>query len=207
MQTLLVVRHCESEHHLNGLTGGWTDSPLTPRGCRQAARVAGRVRTEVGTDPCALYSSDLRRARETAEAIGDALGQPLRLCRELREINNGIAAGMLYVEAEPLANPLPAGALRIDHRFFEGGETWREFHTRVTTWLDTLAAAESRLPILVTHGGTAINIIAWWLHLDADALERVSFGGAAGGVTRLTTNRCGERTLELLGDTTHLRDL
>jgi broad specificity phosphatase PhoE len=205
VQTLIIVRHCESEHHLNGLSGGWTDCPLTPLGRRQAVRVAERLRTEVGDEPHALYSSDLLRARETAEAIAAVLGQPPELRPELREINNGIAAGMLNVEAEPLANPQPPGTLRIDHRFFEGGETWREFHSRVTAWLETLAATETRLPVLVTHGGTAINIIAWWLYLEADALERVSFGGAAGGVTLLTTNRWGERVLEVLGDTTHLQ--
>lgn len=206
MEKLIVVRHCESEHHLNGLSGGWTNCSLTDLGRQQAARVAERVRAEVGGGPWALYSSDLKRARETAEILGAAIGKRPELRRELREINNGISAGMLAKEAEPLANPLPAGALRVDHRFFEGGETWREFYVRVAAWLDTLVTTERRLPVLVTHGGTALNIIAWWLYLDADALARVSFGGAAGGVTVLSTSRWGERVLEVLGDTTHLTD-
>src|SRR5262245_23137064 len=134
MQKLIVVRHCEAEHHLNGLTGGWTDCPLTVLGRRQAARVAERVRAEIGGLPWALYSSDLLRARETAEILGDALGQQPELRRELREINNGIAAGRLVKDADPLATPLPPGAVRIDHRFFEGGETWREFYARVAAW-------------------------------------------------------------------------
>ena len=55
MKTLIVIQHCQSEHHINELTGGWTDTPLTARGRRQAYCVAERLRDKLGASPCPLY--------------------------------------------------------------------------------------------------------------------------------------------------------
>ena len=206
MKSLLVVQHCQSEHHVNGMTGGWTDTPLTDLGRRQAGALAARLARELAATPCRVYASDLQRAAQTAEIIGRALGLPTKLSPELREFNNGIAAGMKREEARKIE--IGRGIPNIDRQPYPQAETWRRFYGRIAGFMDRLAAEDQDgETVLVTHGGVVINLIAWWLRLDVPMLARVSFGVAPGGVTRLTTNQWGERTLKVLSDTSHLVDL
>jgi probable phosphoglycerate mutase len=91
MHELILVRHGESEHHVMELTGGWTDTSLTDRGRRQAERL-GPALPFPELDRCLrLFSSDLLRARQTAEAISEFAGLRPVLRAELRELNNGVA--------------------------------------------------------------------------------------------------------------------
>jgi probable phosphoglycerate mutase len=88
----ILVRHAQSEHHVLGLTGGWTDTPLTALGHEQSRLVAARLTDELGVTPVRLYSSDLVRAHETARHIGEAFGVEAVLDERLREHNNGECA-------------------------------------------------------------------------------------------------------------------
>ena len=78
LATLVIVRHGETSANLDGVWHGSTDTPLTERGRAQAERVAAYL-AERYADAGALYSSDLQRARHTAEPIRRALGLDLRL--------------------------------------------------------------------------------------------------------------------------------
>jgi broad specificity phosphatase PhoE len=203
--TLIVVQHCQSEHHVNGLTGGWTDTPLTELGWRQADAVAARLLRELGGSSCRLYTSDLMRASQTAAALSQALGIAAIEVPDIREINNGSAAGLTEAAAQAIRLPAPADTGVLDHRHFPHGETWREFHRRIARFLDLLCLDPAPgTPILVTHGGAVINIIAWWLRLEVERLAHVSFGTSPAGITWLTTNAWNERTLKVLSDTSHL---
>ncbi len=57
-----------------------------------------------------------------------------------------------------------------------------------------------KLFFLVTHGGTSINVVAWWPRLDVDILSQVSLDAAR--VLRI--NKWNERTIARLNDTAHL---
>jgi broad specificity phosphatase PhoE len=95
---VILVRHAQSEHHGKGITGGWTDTPLTDLGRVQASRLADRLRSELEGIPVTLYTSDLLRAAQTARIIGRALGaNPIPEPR-LREFNNGEAANMTMAD-------------------------------------------------------------------------------------------------------------
>lgn len=202
MPTLLLIRHGQSEHHINGLTGGWTDTPLTGRGRQQVKRLAVRLREVVAGAPARLVASDFVRAVQTAEIIGRELGLPLALHPGLREINNGVAAGMRREEAHPLRNP-PTEPL-LDWRSYPGGETWREFYTRVADCMEELTRGQQDLLILVSHGGTVLQQVAWWLRLGMDTLEHTWFDVHPGSLTVLRLNKWGDRTVERLNDTAHL---
>src|SRR5580693_2227520 len=78
-----LVRHGESTWNSAGLCQGHNDeAELTERGLRQAADAAA----EFGYRPVrAIYSSDLRRAQQTAAAFAAVLGLPVRLDTRLRE--------------------------------------------------------------------------------------------------------------------------
>src|SRR5512144_1828975 len=83
---LYLVRHGESLGNVNPGLRRQDDPPLTDRGLAQAARAAEAL-ASIGID--AVFSSPLRRARETAEAIGAAAGLPVQTVPGFAEVNMG----------------------------------------------------------------------------------------------------------------------
>ena len=203
-ERLVLVQHCQSEHHVNGLTGGWTDTPLTPLGRRQAECLADRLKGMVAGEQVCLVCSDLKRAKETADVVAAALGVKAQPAPDLREFNNGIAAGMTREETKRHEAPIPSGGPGIDRRPFEGAETWREFYARVCRCMDSLLPTFAGVPIIVAHGGTLNNIVAWWLGLPADMLARVSFQPSPASISVLGVSKWGERAIKSLNDRSHL---
>src|SRR3712207_6442478 len=107
MKRLILIRHAQSEHHLQGLTGGWTDTPLSQLGHSQASHVADRCRQRLaGASSVRLFSGDLARAAQTAAYVATALGVEPRLEPSLRELNNGAAAGLTQAEARQIELPM-----------------------------------------------------------------------------------------------------
>jgi len=150
--TLLLVRHGETPANTGGIWHGSIDSPLTDRGRAQAARVAGLIATAYA-DASAVYTSNLQRARLTAEAIADALGFVPRVEVGLREYDLGSWEGKTYHE------------LFHEHRFFEriksdphfaphGGESPHTVTERLVAALLAIAASHpGERVVVVTHGG------------------------------------------------------
>jgi probable phosphoglycerate mutase len=202
MGPIILIRHAQSEHHVTGMTGGWTDTDLTEVGRRQARGLASRLKQEIATLPFRLYCSDLKRALQTADIIGRAIGVTPDPVPELREFNNGIAASMSEEEAKQYARELTSPAL--DWQPYPEAETWRQFHSRVSACMDRLVSDQEELLLLVTHGGTIINIVAWWLQLEIDMLGKVSFAASPASISLLRLNQWSERTIESLNDTAHL---
>jgi broad specificity phosphatase PhoE len=61
--------------------------------------------------------------------------------------------------------------------------------------------------LLVTHGGTIMRIVSWWLGLDLDQSDRVSFGCEPASLSVLKANRWNGHVLERLNDTAHLHEM
>lgn len=93
MKNLYVVAHTQSIHHVEGKVGGWFDTSLTELGRAQAVAVAGRLAELLESATPAITSSDLRRARETAEIVAERFKCPLELTPDLRELSYGSAEG------------------------------------------------------------------------------------------------------------------
>jgi probable phosphoglycerate mutase len=202
MKSIILVRHAESEHHVRGLSGGWTDTPLTQLGNEQARAAAARLRDELDGVPIRLFSSDLRRTQETAGHIARAFGVEPVLDGRLREFNNGDAANRTRDEALRLW-PEPAEPWPVDHRQWPGGETWREFHRRAGAFIDELEL-EGPLPIVVSHGGTVDTMIARWLLFDEDHVSHIGFATHVTGITVLQRDDLGHRRVERTNDVAHL---
>lgn len=97
--TLCLVRHGESTWNAERRVQGQLDPPLSPLGRRQAELVAQRLKKEPWS---VLYSSDLSRARQTAEAIAAQTGLSIQIEPLLRERSQGKREGLLLAEANEL---------------------------------------------------------------------------------------------------------
>ncbi|MBN9493103.1 histidine phosphatase family protein [bacterium] len=198
---VIAVRHAESVHHVRGLSGGWIDTPLTDLGRKQALTVAQRLKREIA-GPVRLYTSDLKRAAETAEPIAAAFGVEAAHDVRLREQSNGEALGLTI---EEMLNRFPQQPFphAPDHRPFPGGETAREFRARVSSFMEDLRTDDG-VAILVTHGGTMRPLIAHWLGLSEETASTIGFPSHVTGITVLTEGWHGLREIERLNDIGHL---
>jgi probable phosphoglycerate mutase len=129
------VRHGETEHNVRGLVAGSTDVLLTECGQAQA-RAAARALAPVGIT--AIYSSALRRARDTADCIGRSLALPVTVVEALGERNWG------ELEGQPRE-------LRVRGAIPHGAEPPHQFMQRIVRGLATIDAGG--VPLVVAHSG------------------------------------------------------
>ncbi|MDQ2781675.1 MAG: histidine phosphatase family protein [Actinomycetota bacterium] len=149
---LVFVRHGQTHDNAAGIWQGHRDSALSEVGLAQAHRAAPEV---AAYRPQLVVSSDLQRARVTAQAIGGAAGLPVRVDARLREIDVGEWQGRTSAEvrAEGSAE-LEALGRGQDVRRGRTGETVAETAVRVLAALreviDELEPA--RVAVVVGHG-------------------------------------------------------
>jgi broad specificity phosphatase PhoE len=187
---LTFVRHGESEHHVNGLTGGWTDTPLTPRG-RGQIRVAATRLLDWKLQKVAFYCSDLKRAVESADIIGATIGCIPTQLAELREISNGVAANLSLQEAEKIQSPEPELA-DLDWRPYDKAETWREMSERMGRALAKFDK-KAETVLVVGHGNSGQALANAWLGTPVE--NRISFQFATASVSEFRVNKRGEREI------------
>ncbi len=142
-----LVRHGETEYNAQRLFQGYAPIPLSEHGRQQAARVAERL---ADLQPRVLYSSDIRRAHETAELISQRLAMPIQPCEGLREWDVGAWANKTVAEFEAHLEAIRAHVVTYVP---EGGESQLQTQERVIAQMDTLAAQHTGETIVcVTHG-------------------------------------------------------
>ena len=203
---ILLIQHCQSEHHINNLTGGWTDTPLTDLGRKQAELVALRLKKNPSIGEYLLFSSDLLRAKQTAEIIGLAVDQQVVEKKDLREINNGIAAGKTKGWAKEHRNPMEDNRFYLDYLEYPNGETWRQFYKRICACMQKITNTNRNI-IIVTHGCALGYIVAWWMNFEADMLETAVFSAAPASISILGKSRYDQNMLKVLNDISHLHKI
>lgn len=204
---ILLIRHGESQHHVKGLTGGWTDTPLTTKGERQAECVARALSAQSPAGKIDLISSDLIRARQTADAIAGHLKNVMPSYRhELRELGNGIAKDKTHDEAQKFA--LPVTEPTYDWVPYPEAESWRIMSARISDFMDkTVNQSRADRLLVVSHGNAMVALVQWWLGLGENYWNKVSFEFDCASITLLTVNQWGERVISKLNDTAHIRDI
>jgi probable phosphoglycerate mutase len=153
---IILIRHGETAWNAERRLQGHLDIPLNAEGERQARLLA----TALAAEPIDLIvSSDLQRARQTAQAVATPRGMPLQVEPGLRERCYGGFEGLLYSEIE---QRFPAEfaawqARDVDAVLPSGkncGETFRQFYTRCTDAILGLARSHPGQTIaMVAHGG------------------------------------------------------
>ena len=177
------MRHGESTWNALGLVQGQMAEPaLTLLGLEQARRAAAFL---AGAPIGAIYSSDLRRAVQTAAALGTTLGLPVVEDARLRERCFGAAEG------GPSAALLPATSGIEGERVVDadaappGGESVGDVYRRVAGFVEELTAApcdgEASMAgvVLVVHGGVVRVLLAW---LDGVEPDRMAWGPVGNGL-------------------------
>ena len=202
---IYVVAHTQSRHHVEGLVGGWYDSPLTDFGRRQAEAVAARIAALVGDQrPVEIYSSDLMRAAQTAEPIGARLAAPVTHWSDLRERDYGVAGGKpnAWLEGRVVFD----ASNRLDHRDgIEGAETKREFITRIYRAMDRIVESPCDTQVVVTHGYAMTFVVAAWIRMPLESAGWVNFRSNAGGISHLhEDDELFNRYVMSLNDRAHL---
>lgn len=204
IQRILLIRHGEAEHLVSDLTGGWTDTRLTPLGVRQARRTGKALAALLKDTKFQLYASDLRRARQTAEWIGQAVGKAPIITPHLREISNGAAANRTRAEAKAMYQPFTQP--RLDWQPYPGAETWRAFLARLVPFLQSLPDSPPTA-VLVTHANALVATVQWWLEMKDDLIERTQFFFDPCSITDLRISHWGLKLVRTLNNTTHLARL
>jgi broad specificity phosphatase PhoE len=181
--TVYLARHGESDWNAEGRWQGNADRPLTDRGRRQAEELAGRL-ASVPLD--AVYSSDLRRARDTAEAVAAGQGLEVRALPALREVDVGSWSGLSRPEVEERF-PEAFSRWRDGGQGWEDGETYERMTERVVAAVLEIAAAHPDGAVLVVaHGGPIRALHAVALGLDISEHRRLKPVAVNAKLSRLT---------------------
>ena len=143
---IYVVRHGETDWNLQEKMQGQTDTPLNDTGREQAKAAAAEV---AKNNIHHIFSSDLLRAKETAEIINKELGLEIIFDKRIREYSFGDLEGRNRKDI----TPQEWKEFNIDARQFNA-ETIQEIYSRVKSFLDEIESKNLGNVLLVTHGGT-----------------------------------------------------
>ena len=157
---LYIARHGETAWNVENRVSGRTDIPLTERGLRQAQLLAENA---VGRGIEVILSSPLLRARQTAQAVSDAIGVPVEIDGRLIELDFGT------FEGGPRSDP---GFQYTRAQFptrYPGGESAFQLAHRVYSCLeDVKRKYDGKTVLLVCHGGVCRAIRTYFEDMTND---------------------------------------
>lgn len=210
MRKIITIQHTQSEQHLNKMIGSWFDWDLTALGIDQANNIGKRLSSEINANEYVLYSSDLSRAKRTAEIVASYLGTSPIYTEALKEFHLGEAIGHSkeWAKHNLRCSVYPETvdwSQNIDEMPFANSETKLDVWYRVSEFLDNILRSTNKNIIIVSHDGTLSILFAIWLGLDIKQLNRISFFGKTGGVSLLSEDDHGNRIIHRLNDMSYIQ--
>ena len=173
VRRLVMLRHGQTEFNADSRMQGQIDTDLTDLGRAQARAVAEVLAKR---QPLVIVSSDLRRAFDTATALGESCELQVRPDQRLRETRLGQWQGLTHEEVDALS-PGARLAWRNDATWApDGGETRIDVARRSIPLVEELVADEpewgcddsDRPVVLVAHGGLIAALTAELLGLPVE---------------------------------------
>ena len=157
---LYIARHGETAWNVENRVSGRTDVPLTGRGLQQAQVLAENA---VGKGIEVILASPLLRARQTAQAVSDAIGVPVEIEERLIELDFGSYEGaprsdpgFQYTRAQfPTRYPGGESAFMLAHRVYSALE-------------DVKRKYDGKTVLLVCHGGVCRMVRSYFMDLSND---------------------------------------
>lgn len=212
MTELVLIRHGETDYNRELRFQGHSDVPLNAAGLAQAQRAANALKNQPISH---LFTSDLQRARQTAQVIADAFSSPPQKGIEInpawRERSFGQIDGLSVPDIqqrypEAWASWMQFGA----DDSIAGIESTRSLHTRVMAALHSLAqSACNSTMLVVTHGGVLDVIYRQAQGLPLAGPRQCEIPNA--GINRLALHHDAAGNLHLVilewAQAAHLQDL
>lgn len=197
--TILLVRHGLTNWNAEKRWQGHADIPLNKKGIAQAEALATRLADwPIQT----IYTSDLKRASMTADAIGHAINVSPIPDPRWRERDVGVFSGRTTSEIREMFPEVwseqTSGVLNPPD-----GEYYLDLFRRASLAFDAIRAKHhGEMIAIVSHGGTLYNVVLHVLGIPPEHYGRFSFDNAS--LSIITINERGAR-LTLLNDTCHLQ--
>lgn len=198
--TIYIVRHGQTEWNILGKTQGHGNSDLTAKGIEQAELLANSM-TKYPIDY--IYSSDLGRAYQTAEIIGNKLNVKVEKTEALREMNFGTWEGRLIkdiMEEDP----------KLYHQWrnephlarIPQGETLDQIKERTDAFIKEINEKyDGKHIVLVTHSLCARIMLLSFLNSSVENIYRLNQGNTALNIVEL---RDYGPVVMKMNDTTHI---
>jgi len=177
---LILVRHGTTASNEDGCIQGWFDEALSPSGVAQSEELAGVLAT---VPLAAVFSSDLARARRTAEIIAAPHGLTVELDRRLRECRfgewEGLTRGQIRARfPEDFERWLTKASAPT------GGEAYESVMARMVEAVDAIRERwRDSTVVVVSHSVSTKMLIGAALGLDANGARKISITEA--GVSEL----------------------
>lgn len=202
MMRLILVRHGQTEWNANGRYQGQSNVALSELGRSQAECLAENFPVQ-RLD--AIYSSDLDRARETAECVGRKFGVPVCLESAFRELSFGDWEGLTYKE---ISTRWPEEANKLftapDALKIPNGELFQELQKRALAKIAVICKEHNDKTVAVfAHGAINKTILAGLMHIPLHYLWSLRQDNTAVNIFRLDD---GYVTVELVNGTFHLEN-
>lgn len=194
---VILVRHGATDWNLQGRCQGSTDRDLSEIGIRQAEKIAELLREE---EIHAIYSSHLRRARQTAERISQPHNLPVLIEEEVRELDHGELEGLTFNEIKAgYADFLARWRSEPAEICVPGGERLADVARRAWDSLNQIVQRHSEAAriLVVSHNfpilgivcrvsGTHLNAYRTF-HLDPCGITRLEYKGGDWDITEVNS--------------------
>ena len=201
MKKIITIQHTQSIHHTNGMVGSWTDWELSGLGIEQANRIGKKLKEELAGKSFVMYSSDLLRAKQTAENVGKHLNLTPVLRKELRERNLGRCCGK---SVQWMKENKEMYEVTVDDKLFSDAESRRDEWNRLQPFFDEVMSSNDENIIIVSHGDLLSVFNTMFLGLDVEAINDCEMFGYAGGVSFMIINDEGKRFIKQMSDMSYI---
>ncbi|MBE6086829.1 MAG: histidine phosphatase family protein [Clostridium beijerinckii] len=202
MKNVITIQHTQSIHHINGMVGSWTDWDLSEVGIQQANNIGKNLSNQLSDKKYVLYSSDLLRAKHTAEIVGRHLEVTPIFVAELRERNLGKCVGK---SVQWLRDNIEVQEKSIDDKMFSDAESRRDEWNRLLPFFNELMTNKYENVIIVSHGDLLSVFNTMWLGMDIEMLNKSEIFGLAGGVSFMQETADGKRLIKRISDMSYIK--
>ncbi len=199
MRRIFLITHCEASHTVDGKVGGWFNSELTEQGKLQASQLLSKI-DKLGFDirHLTVYSSDLKRAVQTAQVLTKGTSKQPILDQRLREMSFGTHEGMAQAAHNKTMIPISSDENRLDHQICTDSESRRNVAERINEFVEELMRLDNDI-VVVTHGFAATFFIAAFQKIDMSSMGYIHYKLEPGSITILEEDDLfRNRTISLL---------
>lgn len=197
---LILIRHGETNWNLTQKCQGFSDIELNQNGRRQIKELAQSLKSD---EISAVYSSDLRRAKDTAVEIAKFHNLSINVDPDLREMNQGKFEGLSFIEIRELYSELltewrkDPGSVRIP-----GGETLIEVQERAWKSVQRIIKTHHNENVVaVSHNFTIITLLCKFKGIGLRDFFNFKIKAASKNIVSINK---GSFKIDRQNDTTHL---